>query len=251
MKNAKIGKHNVEIYDSIEDLPSVRFHKYNKFLLIDAGIGSDLSDVDGHIEKAIAYSRSKTPELGAIELENLRQNIYFIQAELSPKHLALAVLIKSIDGVEQTDLSPEGLQKVLDYFSDVPHNELTAQSEAVKKKIDEELQLYYPNLFDDSSIKEYYDDLRKRNLLTLQLIIEGESPEIEKEIEQLNISLITYNKPLVFNGSENAEIQHNKSYEDMNLLIAQHLHLDPKKFTVLEFYSAFERVKEMLKPKKQ
>jgi len=251
MKHVKIGKHDVEIYDSIEDLPMIRFHKYNKMLLIDGGIGSDLLDFDGHIEKAIAYSKSKNPQLGAIELENLRQNIYFIQSELSPKHLAFAVLVKSIDGVEQTDLSPEGLQKILDHFSYVPQNEMTAQSEAVKKKIDEELQLYYPKLFEDSTVKEYYDELRKRNLLVLQSIIEGETPELEKEIELITISLITYNNPMVFNGSENAEIQHNKNFEDMSLLIAQHLHLDPKKFTVLEFYSSFERVKEMLKPKKQ
>lgn len=251
MINIKVGNHNIELYDSIEELPMIRFHKYNKMILIDGGIGSDLSDFDGHIEKAMAYNKSKSPELANIELENLRQNIYFIQSELSPKHMAFAVLIKSIDGEEKTDLSPEGLQKVLDLFADVPNSELTAHSDAVKKKIDDELQLYYPNLFEDSSVKEYYDELRKRNLLMLERIIKGSSPEIENQIDSITIRLVTYNKPHVFSGTENAEIQHNKSFEDMNLLIAQHLHLDPKKFTVLEFYSSFERVKEMLKPQKK
>jgi hypothetical protein len=251
MKNIKIGKYDVELYDSIEDLPMIRFHKYNKMMLIDGGIGSDLSDFDGHIEKAIAYNKSKTPELANIELENLRQNIYFIQSELSPKYLAFAVLIKTIDGVEKNDLSPEGLQKVLDFFAEIPHSEITAHSEAVKKKIDEELQLYYPQLFDDSSVKEYYDELRKRTSLVLDSIINGESFEKENEIEKITISLITYNKPTIFSGSKNAEIEYNKSFENMCLLISQNLHLDPKKFTVLEFYSSFERVKEILKPNKK
>lgn len=46
MKNVPIKGMNVELYDSIEDLPIMRFHKYNKMLLVDAGVGSDLSDFD-------------------------------------------------------------------------------------------------------------------------------------------------------------------------------------------------------------
>lgn len=50
MKNVQIKGMNVELYDSIEDLPIMRFHKYNKMLLVDAGVGSDLSDLDRHID---------------------------------------------------------------------------------------------------------------------------------------------------------------------------------------------------------
>nr|DAR71106.1 MAG TPA: hypothetical protein [Caudoviricetes sp.] len=134
MKTVKIGEYTVEIYDAIDELPMLRFHKYNKMLLVDAGIGSDLQDFDTHIEKAMRYARSKTPELAAIELDNMRQNVYFIQSGLSPKCLAFAVLVKSIDGTPYNDLSDDGLQKVVDMFGDVPIKELTAQMEAVKKK---------------------------------------------------------------------------------------------------------------------
>ena len=51
MKTVKIGERTVEIYDEIDKLPMLRFHKYNKMLLVDAGIGSDLQDFDTHIEK--------------------------------------------------------------------------------------------------------------------------------------------------------------------------------------------------------
>lgn len=96
MKNVQIKGMNVELYDSIEDLPIMRFHKYNKMLLVDAGVGSDLSDLDRHIEKVIRYLNSPTPNMATVELENMRQNIYFIQSEVSPRHLAFAVLVKSI-----------------------------------------------------------------------------------------------------------------------------------------------------------
>lgn len=51
MKECIINKHNVVLYDSIDELPMLRFHKYNKMLLVDAGVGSDLSDFDRHIER--------------------------------------------------------------------------------------------------------------------------------------------------------------------------------------------------------
>ena len=246
MKTTKIGKYTVEIYDAIDELPMLRFHKYNKMLLVDAGIGSDLSDFDTHIEKAMRYSRSKTPELAAKELENMRQNVYLIQSGISPRHLAFAVLVKSIDGEPCNDLSDDGLQKIVDKFGDVPVNELTAQMEAVKKKIDEELQLYFPRLFDDAAVKEYYDELRRRTMLMLDAIIEGDTEDKRREIATM---LITYNRPQSFSGSDSMEIQYDKQFENMCLLIAQHLHVDAKKYTVLEYYNAFEYIKQSLKPK--
>lgn len=251
MRKVTIGKYEVELFDSIEELPMLRFHKYNKMLLIDAGIGSDLSDFDAKIEKARIYLHSKQNDLAIIELENLRQNVYFVQSGISPKHLAFCVLVKSIDGEEKNDLSPEGLQKVLDLFADVPNNEVTAQMEAVKKKIDEELQLYFPKLFDDATIKEYYDDLKKRTTLMLQMIINGETDEAKAEIDRITVALITYNKPHVFSGSDNLEIQHDKNFENMCLMISQKLNVDAKKNTVLEFYNAFEYIKDIIKAERK
>lgn len=248
MKTVKLGKFDVVLYDSIDELPMSRFHKYNKMVLIDSGVGSDLSDIDVHIEKAIRYAK-KNPDLVGAELNNLRQNIFFIQSEISPRFIAFAVLVKSIDGKECNDLSDDGLQKTLAYFSDTPINEITDLIESVKKKIDEELQLYFPKLFEDSTVKEYYDELRNRALLMLDTIIEGETEERNKRIDELTTLLLTYNAPQSFSGVDSMEIQYDKQYENMCLMIAQHLHVDAKKYTVMEYYNAFEYIKEMHKPK--
>lgn len=250
MITQKIGDKQVELYDSIDELPMSRFHKYNKYILVDAGIGSDLADFDSHIEKLAVYINSKTTDLANIELQNMRQNIYFIQTGISPKHLSFCVLVKSVDGIDYNDLSLDGLQKVLELFADVPHSEITDHLEAVKKKIDEQLQLYFPKAFDDASIKEYYDDLKKRTMLMLKSIIEGETDETQKEIDRITVLLITYNKPYLFSGTDNAEIQHDKNYHNMCLMISEYVKTDPKDFTVFEYYNAFEYVKEKLKPTK-
>lgn len=251
MIKTKVGKHNVTLYDSIEDLPVVRFNKYNKCLLLDAGIGSDLSDVDNHIEKAIAYARSKTPEKGAIELENLRQNIYAIQSGLSPKHLAFASLVTEIDGVRCDDLSDDGLRKVVDILGDAKHTDLADLSVEVKKKIDSEMHAYFPRVGDDAEEKEYYDKLRKRTLLLLDDIIEGKTKERAKQIEAITTELLLSVDPMKFTGDENAEILHDKKFEKMCLLLSKELHVKPKEMTVLEFYNAFEYLKEITDEQKK
>lgn len=245
MKTVVINGMNVELYDSIEDLPISRFHKYNKMLLVDSGVGSDLADFDRHIEKAIRYAASPTPNLAIAELQNLRQNVYFVQSEVSPRYLAFAVLVKSVNGTPCNDLSDDGLQKTINLFSDVPHSELTAQLDAVKKKIDDELRLYFPRLFDDATLKEYYDKLKQRTIVVLRTIIDGRATEADaKEIDDITAELITYFNPQEFTGSDGVEIKQDRQFENMCLMLSQNLHVDPKRFTVLEYYNAFEYIKE-------
>ena len=244
MKKVKLGKHTLEIYESIEDLPITRFHKFNKMLLIDAGVGSDITDLDAHLERAIRFSKSK-PDLTVKELENLRKNGFLIQSELNPNHLAFCTLIKTIDGVEQNDLSTEGLKKVLDLISDVSHSEMKKKTESVKKKVDTELASYFPSIFDDAKVKEYYTTLLQRTRLILDGIIEQK--DNSAEVDRITTMLLMYNEPKSFSGSKSAEIIFDKQFEDMCLVIAKQLGTNAKAYTVLEYYSAFEHIKKEMK----
>ena len=162
--------------------------------------------------------------------------------------MAFAVLVKSVNGTPLNDLSDDGLQKTINLFSDVPHSEITAQLDAVKKKIDDELRLYFPRLFDDATLKEYYDKLKQRTIVVLRTIIDGRATEADaKEIDDITAELITYFNPQEFTGSDGVEIKHDRQFENMCLILSQNLHVDPKKFTVLEYYNAFEYIKEQAK----
>lgn len=249
MIKREINGHSVEIYDAIEELPVVRFHKYNKMLLIDSGIGSDISAFARHIDRAKRYAMSTNPKLAVQELSNLQQCFAFIDSELSPKHLAFCTLVKSIDGQEITDISDDGLQNMLKKFSDVPENEITDLLESVKKKIDRELSLYFPRLNEEgNAIKEYYEELQNYALLLVDSIIDR--VDRSKEIEVAEMALIMHDKPAVFTGTDSLEIKYDRQFENTCLLIAQHLNLDAKSYTVLEYYNAFDYIKELLKPKK-
>ena len=251
MKEVKLNGHKVELYGSIEELPMVRFHKYNKCLLVDAGIGSDLTAFDGHIERVVRYIRADKREEAAKEMENLRQNIYLVLQEMSPNHLAFACLVARIDGKEQDDISDEGLQRVIALLGNTTTEDVTANFEAVKKKIDDELLLYYPAIFDDASSKEYYDLMKQRTRAVLDCILNGDTKENAERVEQLTDQMVTFTKPKNFTGSGSLEIEHDKRFEDMCLLISQNLHTDAKKMTVLEFYNAYQFLEEQNKRQKR
>lgn len=245
MVTVKIGKHTVEMYDAIEELPIVRFHKYQKLLLIDAGIGADITALDQRLEKTRRFLADGKPEKAQQELENLRQSVYLIQAGISPKHRAFAVLVAKIDGQECNDISDDALKKITDALNDTPEKELAARLDAAKKKIDAELRLYFPALFADSELKEYYDLLKRRTAAILEAIISGKKvDESDRKIEKLTTELVTYAKPKNFSGSESVEIQFDRQFENLCLVLSEQLHVKPKEYSVLEFYNAFDFVQE-------
>ena len=244
MKTIKIGKHTVEMYESIEDLPIVRFHKYNKMLLVDAGLGSDLADIDSHIEKTIAFMRMNKQDSAIAELMNMRKAVFFVQMNLSPKHLAFAALIHAIDGKETNDLSDDGLKKVCELLSDTPKTDIDTKIAESKKKIDEELLMYFPAMFDNADVKEYYNKMKERTVATLNAIINDGA---FSDVERLTDELLTFNNPPDFDSTENVEIKCDKQFERMCLMLSQHLNIDAKSFTTLAFYNAFDYLRESLK----
>ena len=224
MKIGKVNKHTVEIYDSIDELPIKRFQKFNKYMLIDSGIGSDFQDVLSHIDRAKIYIKSN-PVMAATELDNMRQSIYLLVDELSPKHMAFAALVRKIDGEEMNDISDAGLKRVLEILSEAKKGWLDGVLNSVKKKIDHELNLYFPGKFDDANQKEYYDNLREHTKLRLEEIISGES--MDESCKNIENRLALLSKPRIFSGAKSVEIEYDKQYEEMCLVLAHNLQVQP------------------------
>lgn len=252
MVTVKIGKHVVRYYNAIDELPIARFHKYQKYLLIDAGIGGDIQAFDSRTEKIRRYVSQGQTDNAMKELGNLRQSIYLILSSINPKHKAFATLVTEIDGQKFETINDEDIDKIGELLSDVTMNDLAVPFEAAKKKIDTELMLYFPSLFNDSEIKEYFDLLKRRTLEILNNICKGiKNPDKTKIVDKLNTQLITYTNPKVFDGSDGVEIQFDRQYENLCLALSEQLHVNPKKYTVLEFYNAFDLIQERARKAKR
>lgn len=241
MKNLLINKKIVRVYDSIDEMPIVNFQKYNKYLLIDSGIGSDADDIDAHIVKIAKYIKSNNSKKALQELQNMRQNIYMVNSEISPKYLAFAALIHSIDGKEVTDLSDDGLKKLLHDLKEVKHSKVIDFLLWLKKKVTSELEIYFPGDFINPKEKEAYDRLKNRTLLILDSIIND--TDNSKQIEIIDMAMLNMHSPKTYIGSDSVEVKYDKQFESTCLLISQKTNMNAKKMTVLQFYNAIDNIK--------
>ena len=241
MKSLLINKKIVRVYDSIDEMPIINFQKYNKYLLIDSGIGSDADDIDAHIIKIAKFIKANNSKKALQELQNMRQNMYMVNSEISPKYLAFAALIHSIDGKEVNDLSDDGLKKLLQDLKDIKHSKVINFLLWLKKKVTNELETYFPGDFVNPKEKEAYDKLKNRTLLVLDSIINN--TDNTKQIESIDTMMLNMHAPKVFIGSESVEVKYDKQFESTCLLIAQKTNMDARKMTVLQFYNAIDNMK--------
>jgi hypothetical protein len=241
MKNLIVNKKVVRVYDSIDEMPIVNFQKYNKYLLIDSGIGSDADDIDAHITRVAKFIKSNNAKKALQELQNMRQNIYMVNSEISPKYLAFAALIHSVDGKEVNDLSDDGLKKLLQDLKEVKHSKVIDFLLWLKKKVTSELETYFPGDFVNPKEKEAYDKLKNRTLLVLDSIIND--TDNTEQIELIDTMMLNMHTPKVFIGSESVEVKYDKQFESTCLLIAQKTNMDARKMTVLQFYNAIDNIK--------
>ena len=241
MKSLLINKKIVRVYDSIDEMPIINFQKYNKYLLIDSGIGSDADDIDAHIIKIAKFIKANNSKKALQELQNMRQNMYMVNSEISPKYLAFTALIHSIDGKEVNDLSDDGLKKLLQDLKDIKHSKVIDFLLWLKKKVTSELETYFPGDFVNPKEKEAYDKLKNRTLLVLDSIINN--TDNTKQIESIDTMMLNMHAPKVFIGSESVEVKYDKQFESTCLLIAQKTNMDARKMTVLQFYNAIDNIK--------
>lgn len=244
MKNIILNKRTIRVYDSIDEMPIINFQKYNKYLLIDSGIGSDVDDIDAHIVKIAKFMKVNNGKKALLELQNMRQNIYMVNNEISPKYLAFSALIHDIDGKEVTDLSDGNLKEMLNKIRAIRHSTIIDFLIWLKKKITSELETYFPDSFISSKEKEIYDKLKTRTLLVLDTIITDR--DNTERIDAIDVMMINFSKPNVFTGSDSVEVRYDKQFESTCLCIAQRTSMDAKKMTVLQFYNAVDNIKQQV-----
>ena len=112
-----LTKTTLLMYDDIDQLPIERFNKANKYWMLHDNIGSSISDFDAnHFNKLVLLAGEKQKCIA--ELNNFRILVYNIQNEINVEHLSFACLVHSIDGIEQSDLSEDALNRLLKKLSD-------------------------------------------------------------------------------------------------------------------------------------
>jgi hypothetical protein len=130
-----MAKHKIEYFRGTEDLPIKRFHRFNKYLMKEAEVGSDYEDLMGRIGTLSKYIQHDLKEKAIAELSNMELCIFNALNEVDPKSMAHAVMVKSIDGKEQKDMSEERLSEIAEMLGEqFTKGELDEKVDELKKK---------------------------------------------------------------------------------------------------------------------
>ena len=131
-----IEKHNVVFYDSPNTLPIRRYATFNKHFMIAMEVGDSIEDYDRRMSRALGYIVSDDSKSALTEFTNQRQCLHNALEQYSPKGMALATLIYSIDGKRYSNFNEDGLNAVLDKLEAIGYTKAMQEEDLqdVKKK---------------------------------------------------------------------------------------------------------------------
>lgn len=247
MRELTLNGHKLQIHDDISELSVERFHQYSRYSLIACGIGDSLSDIDSHI-KAINELMIRDAKKAQQELLNLRQNLILVLNERDFRHKSLLFLVISVDGEKWEDFSDTGIEKLYRLVCDAPLAEFDKALSSVIKEIDDQLTRYFPEMFEDSIEKNRCDLLRKRAMLQVDEMQNG--ADHSKEIEKISTQIWEGYEPKSFENDK-AIVDFDRQFENMCLILSKEFQGGVKGYTVMEFYSAYNLLKERDKEMKK
>ena len=155
----KKRKAEVIFYDSIEEMPHRRYMKFNKEMMRSNEVGNTKADIIKRVNRAMGFIGANEPDKAMKELSNARMAYNYSQAELEPRGLALAAMVKSINGVEVEDITTSGLQNTLEVLQrlGLTKKEVDDNADSIKKKLSRSLKFSFL-----SSLKEKISSIIKR-----------------------------------------------------------------------------------------
>lgn len=244
MRNETINGHKFVFYDSIENLPILQFHKYGKYMLVQSGIGDSPAHINQHINRILQFI-GKDDKKAVSEVLNLRRCLFAVANETDLAHKGFLFFVKSVDGKDWTDYTDSGIDELFTLI----WGESNARMWEIETKaitlIDSQLEEYFPKIFADSVTKNYTELLRKQSLLYLSEILDDK--DNTKEIDELEQMIVGYIETKNFEGENNEEIAFDKNFEQMCLCMSKEFGGIIKNYSVMEFYSAYERLKQEAK----
>jgi hypothetical protein len=135
----------IELYDSIQELPAALETKMQGYLLEDMGVGNTPHQLLKHITNAVQLF-DKQPNQAKTEMENALYCYHNALENYDARKLAWACLIRSINGEKLADHSETRLKELIVHLSD---NGLTAETiedtlETVKKNLKQSWSIISP-----------------------------------------------------------------------------------------------------------
>lgn len=242
----KHGKHQIELFASIDNLPILRYNRFIKYQMQASEIGSNFVDFDRRSLKLIQFLQKNMIKEAAQEVENRRLTIHNSYNDIIPSGKAFACLVRRIDNVEYKEYSPENLDACLDHLERIGLGNADAmeQLKEVKKKIENQLTAYFPKIFPRGGNRQLTALRVKRCFAQLDGLIEKKDNKdaifgIEKEI-------LEQDKPNNWNIWQDGNMERalEIEFKKFAIAVAEQTKQVLETITVAMFYTTVELLKE-------
>lgn len=242
----KHGKHEIELLDSIHNLPILRFQRFNKYQMIASEVGNTFADYDQRTQKALQYLQKGMVKEAIQELENRRQTVFNAYNDFTPYGKSFAVLVKRIDGEIYNDFSPDNIDRCLEHLERIGLGNKDAISKLVevKKKLETELVVYFSEFFPKNGNKEQTAlRVRRANLMVDAVINQKED---KKGIFDIEKEILENDPPHVWNvwKSGNMERVLEVEFHKFAIAVTERSRQDLNNISTFTFYSTVEHLKE-------
>lgn len=246
----KFGKHTIELFDSIETLPILRFQRFNKYQMQSIEIGNTFEDYDQRTMKTLQFLQKGMTQEAIMELENRRETVFKAYNDFTPHGKSFAVMVKRIDDKHYSTFTDENINKCLDHLERIgfTQKESINQLKEVKKKIEIQLSVYFPALFPKNGNLEVVALRIKKVNASLDDIIE-QSESTKKNVFNIEKELLEQAKPNVWNMWKTDNMERVLEVDFYKYFIATTGNVtNPKEMMTFAFYANVVRLMDK-KPK--
>lgn len=115
------------------------------------------------------------------------------------------------------------------------------KNEAVKERLDQEINRVFPDRSNTGAENNYYEKIKKRQILIVEQIRDWDFEKNKEEIESIDRYLKTQINP---KDMGKAELDMIRNFEEMCILIQKNNSVVAKDMTVMEFYSMLALIKK-------
>ncbi|GAB4042588.1 hypothetical protein [Spirosoma litoris] len=208
------------LYDSAYKLPESRRTEFSYYNLIHSAIGSTLQDYERNFDILEVLVAAKEIDDTLTAINNIRYLFFnILHKQIAPNVLALSCLVRTVNGEQWDDYSPEGLEELARKLSELGVNQECAGGIIpVYEKILKPLQQQFPKQFPDSQ-KEVNQRLQRALILTLDEIIDPDNATLEHRRKSIESEFVDALKPPLMAGKGSVPDSIHEAYRKNKFLL--------------------------------
>lgn len=113
MQTIEKDGHTVKLYAEFDEFPAARKTAWHKYLIESGELENSLEGIKNRVAQTMEAVAGSRNEEATLLLTNLYYSLNAIESGYDANQLAFGVIVASIDDVPQTDLSAEGLSRLV------------------------------------------------------------------------------------------------------------------------------------------